>query len=172
MELWDVYDKNRVKTGKVLERGSPFSVDDYHLVVHICIFNPKGEMLIQQRQSFKSDWPDKWDITVGGCAIAGEDNAAAAHREVLEELGLDIDFTKLRPGFSINFDNGFDDYYLIEADADIDKLSLQYEEVQAVKWASREEILAMIDSGEFIQYYKHLANLFFDMRKRLGSHTD
>ena len=42
------------------------------LVVHICLFNARGEMLIQQRQSFKSGWSNFWDVTVGGSAVAGE----------------------------------------------------------------------------------------------------
>ena len=31
-------------------RGSEFEKDAYHLVVHACVFNAKGEMLIQQIQ--------------------------------------------------------------------------------------------------------------------------
>jgi|GEM_PF-3327054 len=67
----------------------------------------------------------------------------------------------------MNFNNGFDDIYLIEQDVDINELSLQYEEVQKVKWASKEEIFSVIDSGEFIPYYKSLIQLFFDARKNM-----
>ncbi len=69
----------------------------------------------------------------------------------------------------MNFNNGFDDIYLIEQDVDINELSLQYEEVQKVKWASKEEIFSVIDSGEFIPYYKSLIQLFFDSRKKYGA---
>ncbi|WP_346897457.1 hypothetical protein [Clostridium sp. UBA7503] len=69
----------------------------------------------------------------------------------------------------MNFNNGFDDIYLIEQDVDINELSLQYEEVQKVKWASKEEIFSMIDSGEFIPYYQSLIQLFFDSRKKYGA---
>ena len=37
MELWDVYDSNRIKTSKTMVRGGSFEKGDYHLVVHICI---------------------------------------------------------------------------------------------------------------------------------------
>lgn len=53
-EFWDIYTANRVKTGRVMERGSLFKQGDYHLVVHICLFNDRGEMLIQQRQAEKA----------------------------------------------------------------------------------------------------------------------
>ena len=41
MELWDIYDKNRNLTGRQMHRGSEFGNGDFHLVVHVCIFNSK-----------------------------------------------------------------------------------------------------------------------------------
>jgi len=35
MELWDIYDKYRHKTGRIHERGIPLKDGDYHLVLHI-----------------------------------------------------------------------------------------------------------------------------------------
>ncbi|MDD7794387.1 NUDIX hydrolase [Clostridium sp. 'White wine YQ'] len=169
MELWDVYDINRNKTDKTMVRGEPFKKDEYHLVVHICIFNSKGEMLIQQRQPFKEGWPNMWDITVGGSAIKGDTSQTAAERELFEEIGLKVDLKNIRPHITINFEDGFDDYYIIEREVDLNELSLQYEEVQKVKWASKEEIFSMIESGEFIPYYQSLIQLLFDIRKQYGS---
>ena len=170
MELWDVYDINRNKTDKTMVRGEPFEKDNYHLVVHICIFNSKGEMLIQQRQPFKEGWSNMWDITVGGSAIKNETSQSAAERELFEEIGLKVDLKNIRPHITINFNDGFDDFYLIEREVNINELSLQYEEVQKVKWASKEEILLMIESGEFIPYYQSLIQLLFDIRKQYGGH--
>ncbi len=169
MEFWDVYDINRNKTDKTMVRGEDFEENCYHLVVHICIFNSKGEMLIQQRQPFKKGWSNLWDVTVGGSAIQGDNSQSAAERELLEEIGLKIDLANIRPHITVNFAKGFDDYYLIEQDIDINELSLQYEEVQKVKWASKEEIFSMIDEGQFIPYFKSLIQLFFDNRKQYGS---
>lgn len=56
MELWDAYDINRQLKNKELTRGVPLEKGDYHTVIHVCIFNSKGEMLIQQRQPFKKGW--------------------------------------------------------------------------------------------------------------------
>ncbi|MBQ8410598.1 MAG: NUDIX domain-containing protein [Ruminiclostridium sp.] len=168
MEYWDVYDINRIKTGKTMIRGSEFEDNAYHLVVHVCIFNDKNEMLIQQRQPFKEGWPNMWDITVGGSAVAGDISQTAAEREVFEEIGLKLDLNGIRPHLTVNFDRGFDDIYLIEKNVDINELILQPEEVQAVKWAGREEILTMIENGDFIPYYPELINLFFQIRKKYG----
>ena len=53
MEKWDLYTLDREKTNQVITRGDTIPNDLYHLVVHVCIFNAKNQMLIQQRQSFK-----------------------------------------------------------------------------------------------------------------------
>lgn len=168
MEYWDIYDAERTKTGKTMLRGENFPDGAYHLVVHICVFNDKNEMLIQQRQPFKEGWPNMWDITVGGSAVKGDSSQTAAERELMEELGVEVNLKGVRPHLTVNFDRGFDDIYLIEKEVDISELSLQPEEVQAAKWASREEILKMIENGVFIPYYPSLINLFFDCRKKYG----
>jgi isopentenyldiphosphate isomerase len=170
MELWDVYDINRNKTNKTMVRGEAFEKDSYHLVVHVCVFNSKDEMLIQQRQPFKKGWSNMWDVTVGGSAAKGDTSQSAAERELFEEIGLTVDLKNIRPHITINFNNGFDDIYLIEQEVDMDELSLQYEEVQSVKWASKEEIFSMIENGEFIPYHQSLIQLFFDSRKQYGCH--
>lgn len=168
MEIWEVYDKERKKTGRTMRRGDGIAEGDYHLVIHVCVFNSKGEMLIQQRQPFKEGWSNLWDLTAGGSAIQGDTSQAAAERELLEEVGIKVDLTDIRPHFTINFERGFDDIYLVEMEVDTGTLTLQYEEVQAVKWASRQEILAMIESGLFLPYYPSLIDLLFASRRRYG----
>ena len=59
MELFDLYTADRVKTGKTMVRGEPVPEGCYRIVVHICIFNEQGQMLIQQRQPFKRGWPGR-----------------------------------------------------------------------------------------------------------------
>lgn len=168
MEYWDIYNSERIKTGKTMVRGAEFCEGDYHLVVHICIFNEQNQMLIQQRQPFKEGWPNMWDITVGGSAVKDDNSQTAAERELMEELGIAISLKDIRPHLTVNFDRGFDDIYLIEMSVEINELKLQPEEVQAAKWASREDILRMIEDGIFIPYYPSLINLFFDSRKKYG----
>ena len=51
MELWDVYDINRNKTGKTAVRGEGLPEGGFHLVVHVCILGSDGRMLIQKRRS-------------------------------------------------------------------------------------------------------------------------
>lgn len=77
-ELWDLYTKDREKTGRTHRRGELMKEGEYHLVVHVCIFNSKNELLIQQRQPFKEDWSNMWDLTAAGSALQGENSQQAA----------------------------------------------------------------------------------------------
>ncbi len=172
MELWDIYDKDRMPTGRTMKRGEPIADGDYHLVVHVCVFNTKGQMLIQQRQPFKEGWSNLWDITVGGSAVAGDTSRSAAVREVMEEIGLALSEDELRPVMSVNFNGGFDDMYVVTRDIDLSSLKLQYEEVQAVKWADMDEILTLIREKRFIPYSESVIGLLFHFRDHVGTHTE
>ena len=171
MELLDLYTAEREKTGRTMVRGEPTPEGLYRLVVHVCIFDPEGRMLIQQRQPFKKGWSNMWDVTVGGSAVSGDSSRAAAERETKEELGLSLDLSDVRPSLTIHWENGFDDYYVLTREIDLQTLHLQYEEVQTVRWATEEEIFRMIDSGEFIPYEKSLISLLFFRRNHRSSHT-
>ena len=171
MELWDLYDRDRILTGETHQRGKPVPTGRYHTVVHVVIFNTKGEMLIQQRQPFKEGWPNLWDITVGGSAVAGDTSRTAAQREVMEEIGLAIDLTDELPKMTLPFDCGFDDIYTLTMDVDLSTLTLQESEVQAVKWATEAEILTLMDAGQFLPYHKSLIQLLFAMKDSRGAHV-
>lgn len=171
MELFDLYTAEGEKTGRTIVRGEPVPEGFYRLVVHVCIFNPEGKMLIQQRQPFKKGWSNMWDVSVGGCAVAGDSSRSAAERETREELGLSVDLSAVRPTLTIHWEHGFDDYYVLTADVDPGSLHLQYEEVQTVRWASLEEILEMIDGGQFIPYAKSLIELLFFRKDHRSAHT-
>lgn len=171
MEQWDLYTKDRIKTGMTINHGEHVPEGCYRTVVHIAIFNTKGEMLIQQRQKDKNLWPNLWDVTAAGSVIAGESSVEAAEREVFEEIGYRLDLNNERPAFTIDFDEGFDDCYLVIRDLDVNKLVLQTKEVQAVKWATEEQILQMIENETFISYHKSKIEMMFFLRNQRGTHT-
>lgn len=170
MEKFDLYDVNRQKTSLTVERGHQIPHRLYRSVVHIALFGSDGRMLIQKRQKDKSSWADLWDFSVGGHVISGETSCQCAQRELKEELGIEFDFSVLRPSFTLNFENGFDDYYIIVHDVDINKLELQEDEVQDVRWADKTEILSMIDDGSFIPYKKSVVEMLFEMKEGMGAH--
>lgn len=151
-ELWDLYDRDRRLTGKTHRRGEALAPGEYHLVVHVCIFNSAGQLLIQQRHPDKIGWPGYWDLSAAGSALAGEDSRAAAVRETREELGIEIDLDEECPRFSVSFSGGFDDYWMAECDLELDQLRLQPEEVSAARWVDPDEFKALVRDGRMIPY--------------------
>ena len=109
-----------------------------------------------------------WDLTAGGGVRAGEDIRTAIRRELLEELGLDLDFSGLRPYLTVNFDDGFDDIYLVELPdpPDIASLRLQPSEVRDARWVDRSTAEAMLDDGAFAPFYRDFLGLLFAMEGR------
>jgi isopentenyldiphosphate isomerase len=168
MEFTELYDINRQKTGNTLERGQKTPQGEYRLVVHVCIFHPDGRMLIQRRQPFVIGWPGRWDVSMGGNAVVGDTSQTAVQRELREELGIDYDFTDVRPAMTANFPEGFDDFYTLTMELDLADLQLQKEEVCDARWATREEIMEMIDNGLFIPYEKGLIQYLFFLKDHQG----
>jgi isopentenyldiphosphate isomerase len=164
-EYIDVYDKDRRPTGRTVPRLTALGDGEYRLVVHICIFDSRGHMLIQFRSPKKQLYGGLWDVSAGGHSMAGETSARAASRELREELGIDCDFSRVDPAMSINFEHGFDDYYVVERDFEPGSLTLQASEVERVEWASLDRIHALIDSGEFLPFHKAFFTLLFDMHE-------
>ena len=63
-----------------------------HPVVHLHVFNSRGELYLQKRPQWKDIQPGKWDTSVGGHVDLGESVEMALKREAGEELGIS-DFT-------------------------------------------------------------------------------
>ncbi len=161
-ELWDIYDKNRIKTGRTVDRGKMTEAIandmiarcEYHIIVHVWYKNPRGEFLISKRSPNK-EYGNLWEPT-GGSAITGEDSMMAALREGNEELGVapdtrsgrlfkTLDRVPLAPDFL--------DVWLFDLDMPIEHVVLQEGETCDAMWATKEKILEMIDSGTFIPFH-------------------
>jgi len=74
------------KAPRTVCHGNP---DLLHPVVHLHVFNAKGELWLQQRAATKDIQPGKWDTSVGGHVSSGEPVEQALQREIREELGIE-----------------------------------------------------------------------------------
>ena len=166
-EMIALLDADRAPLGRTVPRGTPLLPGEHQLVVHVCVFNAEGELLVQQRSARKKSYPGYWDVSVAGGVRAGETGREAAMRETREELGLSVPITE-GAAVTLAFPGGFDDFYLARADVPLSALTLQREEVQDAHWATRDEVIEMLRAGVFAPYWESFLNLLFDLYAHLG----
>lgn len=145
MEIWDVYDENRIPLGKTIARGDRMKKGEYHLVVFVWVFNSRGQLLLTKRSPEKRSFPNKWDPT-GGAVQAGENSLQAVQRELFEETGIRAEQSEFiwidtyrRAG-----KNDICDVYFLRRDVSLDELVMQEGETCGAMWVSRQELERMI----------------------------
>lgn len=90
-KYWDVYDKFRNKTNKIIQRDSSelLKNGEYHIVVTGIVENSNKQILITRRNKNKKLYPGLWECT-GGSVKAGESSKDAIIREIEEEIGIEL----------------------------------------------------------------------------------
>ena len=151
-EFWDIYDKNRNKTGKLAQRGiDKLKEGEYHIVVTAVILNSKNEILITQRADFKT-YPLMWECN-GGSILAGETSVQGVIREVKEEIGIEFKeeeavFLKTLERTCIPAD--FKDVWVFRKDIKDEEITFPDGEAVAFKWVSIDVFEEMFDAGQIV----------------------
>ena len=164
MEYLNVYDNNKNKLDKKIVRGDKLSNDEHILVAVIFIKNKDNKYLIQKTSLEKSGLYS----TTGGHVLCNEDSKTSIIREVKEELGVDISNAPYAFVGSTTryFKNCPDivDVYIFELDVSIENVVIQKEEVNDVKWMTKEEIMEIYNQGNFETTIFILEVLNFDRK--------
>jgi isopentenyldiphosphate isomerase len=119
----------------------------WHETFHCWLLDEKF-VYIQKRSVVKKDFPGLYDITAAGHILSTE-TAADGIREVEEELGIDVDLSKLNSKGTVqdsidlsNFiDREFANVFLYESTFAASDFSLQQEEVESVHVVERKALI-------------------------------
>ena len=107
------------------------------------------EVLFQKRSENVSN-AGKWDVSAGGHVNVGESEAAAAARELYEEIGIKVDekdlifVFRLRSFFKVKL---YINYFLYDFTGREDEFNFGDREVSEVRWVKLEDFDKFIDAG-------------------------
>lgn len=146
-EYTDLYDENKNLTGEKLfrEKGTKLIVPKgrYSVVVLAFIENSKGEFLFQMTSKRKKN---VW-ATTGGHVKSGQTSKEAIIEEIKEELGIDINEDEVKLFKTYKYDDAFKDVFYIKKDIDINSLTYEKDEVEYVKYLTKDKILDLINNN-------------------------
>ncbi|TQC54027.1 NUDIX domain-containing protein [Mycoplasmopsis mucosicanis] len=165
MELVDIFNDDNKVVAIGHDRWEKLNANEHQKFVFLCLFNKKGQLLIQKRNKLKKMFPGMWDLSVGGAVQSGESSFEAIQRETKEEAGIELITKFKKPFITLYLENFICDYYVLQSDIGIDDLKMQIEEIDEFKFVSLEEIKTMIDKGDFMPYHLSFLNFIFETYK-------
>ena len=126
------------KTREELNAGD---LDKIYRVTALWLTNSKGEILLAQRKLTKKHDPGKWGPAAAGTLEEGDTYDSNIVNEIWEELGLkDLKLTKATKYRVSDYYNYFGQWYTATIDKPAGDFIIQEEEVEQVKWFTREEL--------------------------------
>ncbi len=180
-EQWQLYnDEAKPLVGKGATRDDVFGKGLLHGASHVWIWrNTKSgpEVLLQRRSANKRTWPNLLDISAAGHIDLGETEEAAAVRETVEEIGLNVKSSELKPfgkhrthmvAESGAIEEEFRWLYLYEL-RDDKPLKLQESEVSAIEWIPLNQFIRTVipNDGRYVpqddDYYQMVIKALEDV---------
>ena len=131
-----------------------------HPVVHLHVFNSRGELYLQKRPAWKDIQPGRWDTAVGGHVDYGETVDEALRREVREELGV-TEFTPERVAVYV-FRSERERELVYVHRAVYDGPVAPSDELDGGRFWSRAEVLENLGKGVFTPNFEGEAKLIFE----------
>lgn len=119
-----------------------------HPVIHLHLFNSKGELFMQKRSATKDIQPNKWDSSVGGHIDLGETPEQSAIREAREEIGVTISDIQYIDKHIIATDREQELTYVFQAIYD-GEIKVDGNEVSEGRYWSMEEIDSKLNQNVF-----------------------
>jgi 8-oxo-dGTP pyrophosphatase MutT (NUDIX family) len=165
-EKWDLYTKDRQKTGLKHVRGNAIPNGYYHIVVEVWTIIDHKRILLTKRH------PDKpYGLLLectGGSILSNEDSMKGAIREIKEEIGLVITEWDLEKVMEyMNEDTIYDVYMNYQSEDCVKRIKLQEEEVVDKMIVTYKEFSNLITRGEIIPKLSYFNRLVEEGKVRL-----
>lgn len=159
-EMFPTVDENGNIIGAISRGEAHNGTKTLHPVVHLHVFNSKGELYLQHRPMWKDIQPGKWDTATGGHIDLGENVEQALTREVREELGI-TDFTPELLGHYV-FESKVEKELVYAYKTTYDgSVKPNAEELDGGRFWSREEIAANMGKDVFTPNFESEYQRFF-----------
>ena len=155
MEYLDICGEDGQPTGEVVSRELAHRCGILHRTAHVWVVREKEgrqQVLLQKRSRTKESFPGLYDTSSAGHIPAGEEPLPSALRELREELGIFACPEQLHHagGFRIQYekvfhgrlfrDNEVTTVYVYREPVALEKLRLEPEEVEEVRWFDLQEV--------------------------------
>lgn len=142
-------DKNNKVLGTAPKLATHSANTPLHRAFSLFLFNPKGELLLQQRSGKKKTWPLVWSNSCCGHPILNESNIDAAKRRAEFELGIKLDkIYEILPDFSYRAEM----YGIVENEIcpvfvgfTDKKPAINKDEVENIRWVKWQDFLREIN---------------------------
>lgn len=159
-ELFPIVDEEGNILGSITRGKAHDGCKVLHPVVHLHLFNSKGELYLQKRPSWKDIQPDKWDTACGGHVDFGESVEVALKREVKEELGI-TDYTPTPMGHYVFESKKEKELVYVHRTTYDGPVNPSKEELSGGKFWNRQEIADNIGKGVFTPNFESEYTKFF-----------
>ena len=153
-EKLDIYNENKIKTGKIIERKEDVSLDksEFVLAVQCWIINTYKEILLTQRKLDKK-YGGMWEAT-SGLVKSGENSIQGIKRELKEEIGIEIEDKDLKLLKTVIGEKTIRDIYIINKDIAIEDIKFNDGEVINAKYVTSKDFEKMIDDGQAFEWLR------------------
>lgn len=146
MELLQLFDENKNMLNESIERDKKKELPEgkYFMIILLFIENNNKFLIQKTAVSRHSEY-----ATTGGHVTYGDDASKTVIKEAKEELGLTLNKEELEEIETITHKLAHVAIYYCNKKIDIDKLTIQEEEVDSLYWMSIDEINKLIEEDKF-----------------------
>lgn len=127
----------------------------YHRLAQIVLHDKEGNILLQKRSAHKSLYPGRWTNAASGHVDEGETYETAATRELVEEIGVNIQLEEIgKLLLSTRRDNKIINQFIGVFEGCVPRsteFKINPKEVSEIRWFGLEELKASLvdDADEF-----------------------